>query len=84
MCPKYGQIYDHMEGLWNENISCHISKQEMSQPSVISGHQMWMSAPKTDPADAATFHGDCWGAGGVREAAICHSLRWTRKQDCSR
>ena len=59
MCPKYGQIYDHMEGLWNENISCHINKQEMSQPSVISGHQMWMRALKTDPADAATFHGDC-------------------------
>ena len=33
--------------LWNENISCHIKKQEVSQPSVISGFQMWMRAPKT-------------------------------------
>ena len=33
--------------LWNENISCHINKQEMSQPSAISGLQMWMMAPKT-------------------------------------
>ena len=32
--------------LWNENISCHINKQEMSQPSAISGLQMWMQAPK--------------------------------------
>ena len=29
------------------NISCHINKQEMSQPSAISGLQMWMMAPKT-------------------------------------
>ena len=34
--------------LWNENISCHINKQEMSQPSVISGLQMGMRAPKTE------------------------------------
>ena len=33
--------------LWNENISCHINKQEMSQPSAISGLQMWMRAPQT-------------------------------------
>ena len=33
--------------VWNENISCHINQQEMSQPSVISGLQMWMRAPKT-------------------------------------
>ena len=31
---------------WNENISCHINKQEMSQPSAISSFQMWMRAPK--------------------------------------
>ena len=30
MSPKYSQIYDHGEGLWNENISCRINKQEMS------------------------------------------------------
>ena len=28
-----------------------------------------------DPADAASPHSDCWGAGGMQEA------RWTRKQD---
>ena len=47
MSPKYSQIYDHGEGLWNENISLHINKQEMSQPSEIFGLQMWMMAPKT-------------------------------------
>ena len=31
-----------------ENISCHINKQEMSQPSGISGLQMWMRAPQTE------------------------------------
>ena len=31
--------------------------------------------------DAATPYGDCWGTGETQEAAICHSLRWTRKQD---
>ena len=31
--------------LW-ENISCHINKQEMSQPSLISSLQMWMWAPQ--------------------------------------
>ena len=34
--------------LWNENISCHINKQEMPQPSAISSLQMWMRAPKTE------------------------------------
>ena len=33
------------------------------------------------PADAATPHGDCWGAGGIQGATICHSLRWTKKED---
>ena len=33
--------------LWDENISCHISKQEISEPSVTSGLQMWMRAPQT-------------------------------------
>ena len=28
--------------LWNENISCHINKQELSQLSGTSGLQMWM------------------------------------------
>ena len=30
-----------------ENISCHNNKQEMSQPSVISGLRMWIRSPKT-------------------------------------
>ena len=33
--------------MWNENISCHINQQKMSQPSEISGLQMWMWAPQT-------------------------------------
>ena len=33
--------------MWNENTSYHIKEQEMSQPSAISGLQMWMRAPKT-------------------------------------
>ena len=33
--------------LWNENISCHINKQEMSQPSAISGLQISMKVSKT-------------------------------------
>ena len=51
---------------------------------MISGLQMWMMAPQTGiqwMLLAATRHGDCWGAGEMQEAAICHSLRWTRKQD---
>ena len=34
--------------MWNENIFCHINKQEMWQPSAISGLQMWMRAPQTE------------------------------------
>ena len=32
--------------MWNEYISCHINKQEMSRSLVISGVQMWMRLPK--------------------------------------
>ena len=32
--------------VWNENISCYINEQEMSQPSVISVLQMQMRVPK--------------------------------------
>ena len=35
--------------LWNENISCCISRQEMSQPSVISGLQMWKKVKVAQP-----------------------------------
>ena len=42
--------------LWSENISCHINKQEISQPSVTSGLQMWMRAPPNcDPAVCVGF-----------------------------
>ena len=33
--------------MWNENISYHVNEQGISQPSAISGLQMWMRAPKT-------------------------------------
>ena len=33
--------------LWDENISCHINKQRILQPSAISGLQMWMRVPQT-------------------------------------
>ena len=65
----------HQGLLWNENISCHIIKQDLSPPPVISGLQMWTRAPQTDQADTASPHGDGWGA-GRRQAAW-----WTRKQD---
>ena len=42
------------------NVCCHIHKQEMSQPSMVSCLQMWMRAPKTAPADAATRTAVCW------------------------
>ena len=44
--------------LWNEIISCHINKQEKSQPLAFSGVQMWVRALKTtqgDPAEVATL-----------------------------
>ena len=33
--------------LQKETISCHINKQEMSQPPSVAGLQMWMKAPQT-------------------------------------
>ena len=39
----------------NENISCHINKQEMSQPLATSGLQMLSEdSQNCDPGDAAT------------------------------
>ena len=62
--------------LWNENVSCHINKQELSQPSLISGLQTWMRAPKTViQRMLPPLMGDCWRAGGMQEA------RWKKKQD---
>ena len=53
--------------LWNENISCNINKQKTSQPSVISGLQMWIRAPQTavqgvlppPPTEIAEELGEC-------------------------
>ena len=52
--------------LWNENISCHINKQDLSPPSAISGLQMWTRAPQTEnqqmpPAPTVTAEelGEC-------------------------
>ena len=45
MSCKYSGIYNHGEGLGNENISCHINKQDMSAitdfwpPKVIEGSE---------------------------------------------
>ena len=81
-CPRHHKELDMAEWLnwtedmWYANISCYISKQEMAQPSAISGLQMWMRAPQTAiPADTPNPHGDCWEAGGMQEAW------WTRKWD---
>ena len=63
------------------NISCHIEGQEVTAFSDLGPPNV--RSPKRehnacDPTDAATPHGDCWGAGTVvgegwmQEAAICH------------
>ena len=59
------------------NISCHIGGQEMWQTSAISGLSMWMRAPQRehnacDPADTATPHHDCWGAGERMQESAPH------------
>ena len=65
--------------MWNDNTSCHINKQEMSQPSVTSGLQMWMRAPKL--RSSGCCHPQRWLLRSWGNAVICHSLRWLRKQD---
>ena len=41
----------------------------MSEPSAISGLQMWMRAPKTVIQQMLPLHHcGCWGAGGMQEA----------------
>ena len=59
-----------------ENISCLINKQEMPLPSVISGLQLWMRAPKT------------WIQGMLPLPVVTaeklegmQEKRWTRKRD---
>ena len=69
MCASVSQlcltVWDPID-LWNENIACHINKQEIAWLSVISGLQMYTRAPQNcDPADAGTPEGACWGAGGI-------------------
>ena len=45
-CLKSTLVGVSQTTVWSEDISCHITKQEMSQPSAISGLQMWMRAPQ--------------------------------------
>ena len=67
--------------MWNENISCPINKQEMPQPSAISGLHMWMRAPQTaiqrmlPPPGVIAEELE-----GMQAAAIYHSLRQIRKK----
>ena len=44
-CLKSTLVGASQTTVWSEDISCHITKQEMSQPSAISGLQTWMRAP---------------------------------------
>ena len=76
--------------LWNENISCHTNKQEMSQPSVISGLQMWMRAPQTaiqrmlPPATViAEELGQCKKQGEVGNRIDPRQLRCIERKECS-
>ena len=57
--------------LWNENISCHTNKQDLSQPSLDFWHpNVNKGSQNCDPGDAATHYGllRSWG---MQEA------RWT-------
>ena len=47
------------------------------------GSKYYEGSQNCNSTDAATPNGDCWGTGGTQEAAICHSLRWTRKKGLS-
>ena len=77
-------IWEKALALWNENISCHINKQEMSLPSAISGLQM-LNGWGGERGLLKLQSSRCYHtpSGGMQEAAICHicpSLRRTRKQ----
>ena len=54
----------HSQQVWSENTFCHINKQEMSQPSVISSLQMWMRTPETEIQQMLP---PCWGAGKCKK-----------------
>ena len=74
-CPK--KLVFCAEGSVKWTISCHIGGQEMWQTSAISGLSVWMRAPQRehnacDPADPATPHHDCWGAGEQMQEAAPH------------
>ena len=43
--PSDLDLFGYFFGVQSVN-DCHINKQEMSQPSAISGLQMWMRAPQ--------------------------------------
>ena len=59
---------------WLNDLITVIAISDFWLPNVNEASQNW------DLADAATTCSDCWGAGEMQEAAICHSLRWTRKE----
>lgn len=77
--------------LWG-NISCHICRQEMSQPSVISGLHTWMRAPKgTQCLQSRSSrchhpHSDCsWAWGNAEKKQPSPHLPligWTRNEGC--
>ena len=73
--------------LWNENISCCINKQEMSQPWEISGLQMWMRAPQKaiqrmlpTPMVIAEEWGQCKKQGELINRIGPRQLRCIRKE----
>ena len=57
--------------VWKENISYHINKKEILQPSMISGLQMWMMAPQT---------GIQWMLLAATPTVIAEELRKGKKQ----
>ena len=79
-------LYDFLLYIFNRCIkwkylSCHINKQQMSQPSVISGPYMLMRAPQTVVQQMLTPPWWLQKSWLIQEAPICQSLRWTTKQD---
>ena len=65
--------------LWNENISCHTDKQEMSQPSLDFWHpNVNEGSQNCDPGDAATHYGLLTSGGDARSKVNRIDPRWLR------
>ena len=59
----------------NEKLYCQINKQEMPQPSAISGLQMWVRAPKAQSSRCR--HPPWWSTGhGDPPAMVIHPPWW--------